>query len=72
LEELRNLFSYRETSCDTHDLLDCPCEGNGIIVDRDLLSQGNETETEPGFTKASQISDSKVRIFRSCLTIEKT
>ena len=29
-EELRDLFSFREdTECETHDLLQCSCEGGG-------------------------------------------
>ena len=59
LEELRNLFSFRDTSCDTHDLLDCPCDGDGILVDRDLLTDEVTTE-DMGFTLASQLKDSKV------------
>ena len=62
MEELKNLFSYRETNCDTHDLLDCPCEGNGSLVDKELVSDERETsEEEQGFTLASQLKhDSKV------------
>jgi hypothetical protein len=59
LEELKNLFSFQETNCDTHDLLDCPCDGDGILVDRDLLTQ-EITEEEPGFTLASKLKDGKV------------
>lgn len=54
MEELKNLFSYRETTCDTHDLLDCPCDGNGILVDRELLSDEPEEQIEEGFIRASQ------------------
>jgi hypothetical protein len=58
MEELKNLFSYREINCDTHDLLDCPCDGNGILVDRELLSDELESsENETGFTLASQLKD---------------
>jgi DNA repair and recombination protein RAD54B len=57
---LKNLFSYREAICDTHDLLDCPCNGNGVVVEKDLLTKEHETvedELELGFLPASQLKD---------------
>ena len=57
---MRNLFSFRETNCDTHDLLDCPCDGDGILLDRDLLTQEIVPEEEQGFTLASKLKDQKV------------
>jgi hypothetical protein len=58
LEELKNLFSYRESACDTHDLLDCPCNGNGVVVEKELFTKEHETvdgELELGFLPASQL-----------------
>jgi len=54
LEELKNLFSYQESPCDTHNLLDCPCNGNGVLVDQALLSEVPEEQIEEGFVRASQ------------------
>jgi hypothetical protein len=51
------LFTFHNTPCNTHDLLDCPCTGNGVVVDKDLLSvdpTDNDDEEEPGFLPASQ------------------
>jgi DNA repair and recombination protein RAD54B len=57
LEELRNLFTLHETTCNTHDLLDCPCAGNGHVVEKDLLTLDDEDMPEEGFQKASQIKE---------------
>ena len=59
LEELRNLFSYNETVCETHSLLDCPCNGNGVLVDKALLSDDADFDL-PGFLPASQYTETKV------------
>ena len=63
MEELKRLFSYHETSCDTHDLLDCPCDGNGVLVDRDLLTEELESVDQSGFQLASQLTNPKVLPF---------
>jgi len=70
LEELKDLFSYQETSCDTHDLLDCPCQGNGVTVSKDVLTNNRELlleQEETGFIPASQLTpESKVHLLRKC------
>ena len=30
-EDLQDIFSLHETECNTHDLLECPCEGSGLL-----------------------------------------
>lgn len=57
LEELKNLFTFHDTRCNTHDLIDCPCEGNGSIVEKELLIDQVEDEPEIGFTLASQMKE---------------
>ena len=49
------MFTLHVTACNTHDLLDCPCEGSGTIVERELLTDELEDQVETGFMKASQI-----------------
>jgi hypothetical protein len=56
MEELRDLFTLRETSCDTHELLGCPCEGKGVLVERPEKT----VEDGPGFVLASQFKTEKV------------
>jgi DNA repair and recombination protein RAD54B len=58
LEELKNFFSVRETVCDTHDLLACPCNGNGVPVDKELLTMNSQESVEEGFVPASQFKES--------------
>lgn len=59
--------------CDTHSLLNCPCNGNGVLVDRSLLSDDADFDL-PGFLPASQITETKVILSSSPskLTGQKT
>jgi hypothetical protein len=45
--------------CETHSLLDCPCNGNGVLVDKALLSDDADFDL-PGFLPASQYTETKV------------
>ena len=66
LAELRDLFSLDEgTECQTHDLLACPCEGKGYIVEPlepapDFAEDADLDDEFPDFPKlmrASQVND---------------
>jgi DNA repair and recombination protein RAD54B len=63
-EELRDLFRLddRET-CQTHDLLGCSCQGQGIpevdatdVTDREIEEEEDEDYTYVGLQKASQVN----------------
>ncbi|KAH8153453.1 uncharacterized protein LAJ45_02266 [Morchella importuna] len=70
-EELRDLFSLRETECATHELLGCACEGRGYVAGP---AGGEEVEVEveveeevvveeikyPGLMKASEVDIEKI------------
>eukprot|EP00092_Neocalanus_flemingeri_P023094 GFUD01025040.1.p1 GENE.GFUD01025040.1~~GFUD01025040.1.p1 ORF type:complete len:925 (+),score=337.10 GFUD01025040.1:29-2803(+) len=47
-EELRDLFTFRDdTECETHDLLQCECEGSGV-VEREEVEQGEVRSCQLG------------------------
>ncbi|KAI5820395.1 SNF2 family N-terminal domain-containing protein [Pyronema omphalodes] len=61
--ELRDIFSLdEETECQTHDLLECPCGGQGYIVDPPAPVVNSDDENDdlpefPGIMKASQLTE---------------
>ncbi|KAH0614040.1 uncharacterized protein H6S33_005926 [Morchella sextelata] len=70
-EELRDLFSVRETECATHELLGCGCGGRGYVAgppspEGEGEGSGGEEEEEeeevkyPGLMKASEVDIEKI------------
>lgn len=61
--ELRDIFSLdEETECQTHDLLECPCGGQGYIVDLPAPVTNSDDENDdlpefPGIMKASLVTE---------------
>ncbi|RDB25350.1 DNA repair and recombination protein RAD54B [Hypsizygus marmoreus] len=57
-KDLRDIFRIDpNTACNTHDLLECPCDGMTTVVPDDAASDDMEEDIEPeqGFIKACQV-----------------
>lgn len=71
-EELRDIFTlHTGTSCVTHDQLQCPCGGEGIVLppptsslEDTTESDDNEVDMDRGFVPASQHATQQVRVVR--------
>ncbi|PWN35201.1 uncharacterized protein FA14DRAFT_144887 [Meira miltonrushii] len=69
-EELRDVLRYQnDTPCSTHDILQCPCGGKGILLDdvNRLFQDRTPTEEDedeqdslPGFMMASQVTEANI------------
>ncbi|KAJ7755699.1 SNF2 family N-terminal domain-containing protein [Mycena maculata] len=66
-KDLRDIFRiHPDTGCNTHDLLECPCDGTVIMdtaVDRSTIesdSEDNDSEEKKGFVNASQIGPKEI------------
>ncbi|KTW31525.1 hypothetical protein T552_00167 [Pneumocystis carinii B80] len=59
-EELKSLFFYQDTSCQTHELLGCGCQGDGSNVKninhREMFDENNDLG---GWVKSSEILNSE-------------
>lgn len=70
--QLRDIFRVDpDTACNTHDLLECPCNGMGksnplepIDTNRpeaeEEVDDSDESETEKGFVAASQVKSENI------------
>jgi DNA repair and recombination protein RAD54B len=68
--QLRDIFRiHPDTACNTHDLLQCSCDGipnsEGDVgqTDADEMQQGNvddDSESENGFVVASQVKPEQI------------
>lgn len=64
-EDLKDLFSIADTNCNTHDLLDCECQGMGedtFLSQESFASEANDTIEDlecpsSGFMSASEYKD---------------
>ena len=59
LRQLRDIFRiHPDTACNTHDLLECPCDGNLVVMNSQPIPVDNvedSPETKAGFIFASDI-----------------
>ncbi|CCJ30833.1 unnamed protein product, partial [Pneumocystis jirovecii] len=62
-EELKSLFFYQDTSCQTHELLSCQCQGNGLNVEKIDYEEFSDDEINlGGWVKSSEILESKIKM----------
>ncbi|KAG6920122.1 hypothetical protein DXG01_010190, partial [Tephrocybe rancida] len=57
-KDLRDIFRIDpNTPCNTHDLLECPCEGNVVFEDPPPMEddEDEDPDTEQGFVKACDV-----------------
>ncbi|KAG6891751.1 hypothetical protein C0992_006172 [Termitomyces sp. T32_za158] len=62
-KDLRDIFRIDpSTPCNTHDLLECPCEGRDVSEDTSPQEEDvdDDTETEQGFVKACDIKPGSI------------
>ncbi|KAG5519640.1 hypothetical protein PMAC_001795 [Pneumocystis sp. 'macacae'] len=58
-EELKSLFFYQDTSCQTHELLGCKCQGNGLNMDEIDYGEFSDEEIDlGGWVKSSEVLES--------------
>lgn len=57
--QLRDIFRiHSDTACNTHDLLECPCDGNTVALNSQpnpVGSVNDDPETKSGFIYASDV-----------------
>lgn len=69
-DDLRDLFTVSESSCNTHDLLGCECAGDGTNKLLDVVTNENDADTDEdldfqssGFSSALDLRDTNEREF---------
>ncbi|KAF8972939.1 P-loop containing nucleoside triphosphate hydrolase protein [Flammula alnicola] len=56
-KDLRDIFRiHPDTACNTHDLLECTCDGDSVVDDTtSVMIDGEDDQTEMGFVCASDV-----------------
>ncbi|KAG5436833.1 hypothetical protein PCANB_001671 [Pneumocystis canis] len=60
-EELKSLFFYQDTSCQTHQLLGCECQGDGLNIKNTNHKEISDDEVDlGGWIKSSEVLESEL------------
>ncbi|KAG4306162.1 hypothetical protein PORY_000150 [Pneumocystis oryctolagi] len=62
-EELKSLFFYQDTSCQTHELLGCECQGDGLNIKTNNFNELSDEEMDlSGWVKSSEVLNCQTKI----------